>query len=210
MRLENSFEVGAPVERAWALLNDVPRVVPCMPGAELTETVDDNRWKSRMHVKLGPISLQFDTDVVREAVDPAAHRVVLATKARELRGRGGAQARIESSLSEGGGKTRVDIVTDLTLQGAVAQYGRGIVPDVAAQLTKQFAENIAALLEQEHDPLAETPAAPPPPPEVAVSPKPGRGSCSGARGEAWKCQIFHVLLPRPSSRRKTLVSRNRT
>jgi len=165
VKLENSFEVAAPIERAWALLNDVPRVVPCMPGAELTETIDENRWKSKMHVKLGPISLQFDTDVVREAEDPAAHRVVLATKARELRGRGGAQAKIQSSLSEADGKTRVEIVTDLTLQGAVAQYGRGIVPDVAAQLTKQFAQNIASLLEQESapaEPGSAAPAAPPP------------------------------------------------
>ena len=169
MKLENSFEVAAPIERAWALLNDVPRVVPCMPGAELTETIDENRWKSKMHVKLGPISLQFDTDVVREAEDPAAHRVVLATKARELRGRGGAQAKIQSSLSEADGKTRVEIVTDLTLQGAVAQYGRGIVPDVAAQLTKQFAQNIASLLEQESapaEPGSAAPAAPPPPQQV--------------------------------------------
>jgi carbon monoxide dehydrogenase subunit G len=174
VRLENSFEVVAPVERAWALLNDVPRVVPCMPGAELTETIDENRWKSLMHVKLGPISLQFDTDVVREAEDPAAHSVVLATKARELRGRGGAQARIESSLSEVGGKTRVDIVTDLTLQGAVAQYGRGIVPDVAAQLTKQFAENIASLLE--HEPAAsESPTGAAPPVPEPVKPVSGLG-----------------------------------
>jgi uncharacterized protein len=172
VKLENSFEVAAPIERAWALLNDVPRVVPCMPGAELTETIDENRWKSKMHVKLGPISLQFDTDVVREAEDPTAHSVVLATKARELRGRGGAQAKIQSSLSEADGRTRVEIVTDLTLQGAVAQYGRGIVPDVAAQLTKQFAQNIASLLEQESmppEPGGATSAASPPRPVKPVS-----------------------------------------
>jgi uncharacterized protein len=162
VRLENTFEVAAPIDRAWALLNDVPRVVPCMPGAELTETIDANTWKGLVHVRLGPISLQFGTEVVRESEDEAAHRVVLATKARELRGRGNAQARIESSLSDEGGRTRVDIVTDLNLQGTVAQYGRGIVPDVAAQLTKQFADNIAALLEQVDGSSGEasTPAAP--------------------------------------------------
>jgi carbon monoxide dehydrogenase subunit G len=160
MRLENSFEVAAPPERAWALLNDVPRVVPCMPGAELTETVDDNTWKGRVHVKLGPVALQFATDVVREVEDGAARRVVLATKARELRGRGAAQARIESSLSDAAGRTKVDIVTELSLQGAVAQYGRGIVPEVAAQLTKQFADNLAALLEREQSPAAAADAPP--------------------------------------------------
>ena len=147
MRLENGFEVAAPVDEAWRLLNDIPRVVSCMPGAELTETIDDDHWRGVVNVRLGPMALQFGTDVARETVDESAHRVVLATKARELRGRGNAQATIESSLREADGKTLVEIVTDLTLQGAVAQYGRGIVPQVAAQLTKQFAGNVAALLE---------------------------------------------------------------
>ena len=155
MRLENSFEVSAPVDEAWALLNDIPRIVSCMPGAELTETVDDSTWRGVVHVRLGPMSLQFGTDVVREGADDSAHRVVLATKARELRGRGSAQATIESSLHDAGGTTHVQIVTELQLQGAVAQYGRGIVPQVAAQLTKEFAENVAALLEGEHEPSAE-------------------------------------------------------
>ena len=161
MRLENSFEVAAPADQAWLLLNDVPRVVRCMPGAELTETVDDDNWHGVVHVKLGPMALQFGTDVTREVVDEAAHRVVLATKARELRGRGSAQATIESSLREAGGKTSVEIVTELTLQGAVAQYGRGIVPQVAAQLTKQFAANVAELLEREHEPPEQAASAAP-------------------------------------------------
>jgi uncharacterized protein len=130
-----------------------------MPGAELTETIDADNWRGVVHVRLGPMALQFGTDVTRETVDDSAHRVVLATKARELRGRGSAQATIESSLREADGKTHVDIVTELNLQGAVAQYGRGIVPQVAAQLTKQFAANLAALLEPEHE--ARGPVEPP-------------------------------------------------
>jgi uncharacterized protein len=149
VRLENGFEVAAPVDEAWRLLNDIPRVVSCMPGAELTQTIDDDHWRGVVNVRLGPMALQFGTDVARETADESTHTVVLATNARELRGRGSAQATIESSLREADGKTRVEIVTDLTLQGAVAQYGRGIVPQVAAQLTKQFADNVAALLEGE-------------------------------------------------------------
>jgi carbon monoxide dehydrogenase subunit G len=129
-----------------------------MPGAELTETIDEDNWRGVVHVKLGPMALQFGTDVTRSAVDESAHRVVLVAKARELRGRGSAQATIESSLREAGGKTKVEIVTELTLQGGVAQYGRGIVPQVAAQLTKQFADNVAALLEREDEGVE--PAAP--------------------------------------------------
>jgi carbon monoxide dehydrogenase subunit G len=163
VRLENSFEVAAPVEEAWLLLNDIPRVVTCMPGAELTETIDADNWRGVVHVRLGPMALQFGTDVTREAADESAHRVALVTKARELRGRGSAQATIESSLREAEGKTNVEIVTELSLQGAVAQYGRGIVPQVAAQLTKQFAANLAALLEPE--PESREGAGSPPPVE---------------------------------------------
>lgn len=146
MRLENSFAVPASPERTWALLNDVPRVVPSMPGAELTEIVDEATWKATMHVKLGPIALQFATDVRREVSDDTSLRTTLAIKARELKGRGGASATIESSLHPDGAGTRVTIVTDLQMQGAVAQYGRGVVPDVAGQLVDQFAANLAAQL----------------------------------------------------------------
>jgi carbon monoxide dehydrogenase subunit G len=146
VRLENSFEVAAPVDAAWRLLNDVPEVVPCMPGAELVEVTGENAWKARLHVKLGPIALQFLTDVTREHMDEAAGRVVLATNAREAKGRGSAEATIESTLAAVAGGTRVDIATELTLRGAVAQYGRGVVADVASRLTTQFADCIAAKL----------------------------------------------------------------
>jgi uncharacterized protein len=139
VKIENSFEVDAPPEAAWALLMDVPRVIPCMPGATLAETVDDDHWKAKLAVKLGPISLNFDADVSREAADPGARVAKLSTNARESRGRGSAQATIESTLVDQNGGTRVDIVTDLTLTGPVAQYGRGMVQSVAGQLTAQFA-----------------------------------------------------------------------
>jgi hypothetical protein len=140
MRLENSFDVAAPPDAAWALLMDVPRIIPCMPGAKLEETVDESTWKATMAVKLGPISLSFLTDVKREEVDEAARRATLSAKAREARGRGNAQATIESSLTAQNGGTRVDIVTDLALAGAVAQYGRGLVEDVSSQLVTRFAD----------------------------------------------------------------------
>ncbi len=125
---------------------DVPRVIPCMPGATLTETVDDSNWKAKMNVKLGPISLTFDTDVKREETDEAARKAKLSAKARESRGRGAAQATIESSLSQLDGGTRVDVATDLMLTGAVAQYGRGIVEDVSQQMVQRFADCLQAQL----------------------------------------------------------------
>ena len=147
MRLENSFEVPAPPDAAWDLLLDVPRVVPCMPGAELTEVVDDSNWKAKIAVKLGPVSLTFGTDVKLQEADEAARRVTLFADGRELRGRGAARATVESSLASVNGGTRVDIVTDLTLTGPAAQYGRGLVADVSSQLIGRFADCLKAQLD---------------------------------------------------------------
>jgi hypothetical protein len=149
VQLSNEFEVSAPPERTWSLLNDVPRVVPCMPGAELTRVVGENEWEATLHVKLGPISMQFLAEVEREEVDEGARRVVLAAKAREEKNRGSADARLQSTVAAVDGGTRVQILTDLTLRGAVAQYGRGVVPAVAGQLTKQFAACLQRQLEEE-------------------------------------------------------------
>jgi uncharacterized protein len=140
MKIESSFEVPAPPEQAWALLMDVPRVIPCMPGAQLDEAVDESSWKATMAVKLGPVSMSFKTDVRREETDEESRRAKLSAKAREVRGRGNASATIESSLTPQNGGTRVDVVTELALQGAMAQFGRGIVQDVASQLVGRFAE----------------------------------------------------------------------
>jgi carbon monoxide dehydrogenase subunit G len=152
MRLENSFEVPASPERAWALLLDVPRVVPCMPGAELTETVDESHWKATMDVKLGPMSMTFAADVDRREVDEDAKRVVLGVRARELKGRGGATATIESSLTDAGGITSVGVVTDLQLSGAAAQFGGSVVKTVAGQLTARFADCLQKQLRDEATP----------------------------------------------------------
>lgn len=185
MRIENSFEVPAPPEQAWELLMDVPRVIPCMPGATLAETVDDDHWKAKLAVKLGPIALSFDADVEREAADVAERRAVLSTKARESKGRGSANATIESRLAAQNGGTRVDIATELQLAGAVAQYGRGMVQSVAAQLTSQFADCLKAQLAA--PPAAAAPgeqeaaASPAPPPAAPPQAKPVSGLSLGLR-----------------------------
>jgi carbon monoxide dehydrogenase subunit G len=172
VKLENSFEVTAPPQAAWDLLMDVPRIIPCMPGAELVETVDDSNWKARMRVKLGPISLSFLTDVSHEEVDEPGRRVTLGAKAREERGRGAASATIASSLSEAEGRTTVTTVTDLSLTGPAAQFGRGLVQGVAEQLLSSFAE----CLEQQLAPATQADATAPAP----AQPRPVSGLRLGA------------------------------
>jgi len=147
MEIENTFHVPASRDATWDLLMNVPQVIPCMPGAELIERVDDNTWKATMAVKLGPISLSFLTDITRDEVDETVGRVRLGASARETRGRGAAQASIESTLAEGDGCTSVRILTNVALSGAVAQYGRGMVQDVAGQLVSSFASCLSAQLQ---------------------------------------------------------------
>lgn len=175
MKLENSFEVTASPEAAWDLLMDVPRVIPCMPGAELIETIDESHWKARMKVKMGPISLSFLTDVTRQEVDEAERRVVLATKAREERGRGNASATIESSLASDGGRTQVTTVTDLALTGMAAQFGRGLIQDVTAQLLDSFAYCLEQQLATEEGEGTENSS-----PPVAAEPQAVSGLMLGA------------------------------
>jgi len=143
MEVVSSFEIPTTPGEAWELLLDVPRVIPCMPGAELVEAVDEDTWKARLSTKLGPVSLGFDADVSRTSIDPASHTVTLATVARERSGRGAATATITSRLAQEDGATVAHVTTDLALTGAVARFGRqGLVRDVAAQMTDQFAANL--------------------------------------------------------------------
>jgi len=171
MRLENSFEVPAPPEQAWELLLDVPRVVPCMPGATLTETVDDRHWKASVAMKLGPVAMTFVGDVVREEEDAEAKHVRLVANASDTRGRGNAKATIDSSLAAIDGGTRVDIVTDLQLSGRAAQFGQTVVRTVTAQLTADFAECLKRQLAPAETPPAAAGVEPAPEePEPAAAP----------------------------------------
>lgn len=149
MRIENAFEVPAAPDRAWALLTDVPRVVACIPGAELERAVDESTWQVLQRVKLGPISLQFRSELKQTELNDANRRAVLSVQAKEVRGRGGAEATIESTLDLVESGTRVTLVTELSLRGSVAQYGRPVVGSVAEELTKQFANCLASMLEEE-------------------------------------------------------------
>jgi uncharacterized protein len=163
MQLENRFDVAASPDAAWTLLNDVPAVVPCMPGAELVDVVDGDTWKAKLQVRLGPISLQFLADLSRERAEPEERQAVISVDAREAKGRGTARATITSTVEEAPVGASVSIVTELALRGPLAQYGRPIVAPVAEQLTQQFAACISQKLaatasEAEPDPGSQKPA----------------------------------------------------
>jgi uncharacterized protein len=142
LQLEHEFEVPASPEQTLELLLDAKRVVPCMPGAKLLEIVDDRTWKSELGIRLGPVGMQFLADVKMLERDDAARTVKLGVSARDTRGKGGAEATVDSSLNEtDSGGTRVTMATDLRFSGQAAQLGRpGVVKDVSTKLVGQFAE----------------------------------------------------------------------
>lgn len=163
MLIENEFRVPAPADRLWDFLLDVERIAPCVPGAELTEVADDRTFKGRVAMKLGPVSLSFAGTVTVQERDDAAHRVVLHAKGLEQKGKGAANVVLTAWLEPGEGITTVAMRSDITLTGAVAQVSRGLLPDVSAKLTQQFAdclrESMSALQAEAH-PGATAPPAP--------------------------------------------------
>ncbi len=140
MEIENEFDVPAPIDHVWAYLLDVERVAPCMPGAELTEVIDDHTWKGKVNMKLGPVSLAFAGTVTMQERDDQAKRIVLAAKGMEQKGKGAANASVTSWLEQGDGVTNVKMRADIHLTGTVAQLSRGLLPEVSRKLTQQFAD----------------------------------------------------------------------
>ena len=149
MKLEHTFEVPAPPAKTLEMLLDAEKVIPCMPGATLTEIVDPTTWKASMAVKLGPVGMQFLVDVKMLDRNDEQHSVRLGVSGRDTRGKGGAEGTVDSVLTPVGTGTRVDMVTDLRFSGQVAQLGRpGVVQDVSNKLVDQFADCIKAQLSE--------------------------------------------------------------
>ncbi len=141
MEIENAFRVDVPVDEAWRVLLDLERIAPCMPGAQLQE-VQGEEYRGTVKVKVGPITAQYKGTARLESVDDATHTAVLAATGRETRGQGNASASIKLVLSPDGDGTRVEVETDLSITGKVAQFGRGVIGDVSNKLLAQFVENL--------------------------------------------------------------------
>jgi carbon monoxide dehydrogenase subunit G len=153
VELTNDFSVSVPVDEAWAVLTDLERIAPCMPGAQLQE-VEGDEYRGVVKVKVGPITAQYKGAASFQERDDSTHRAVIRAEGRDTRGQGNAAATITASLEPDGDGTRVKVVTDLTVTGKVAQFGRGVMADVSAKLMDQF---VSAL---EQDVLSGKAAAP--------------------------------------------------
>jgi uncharacterized protein len=154
MRIENAVEVDAPIERVWALVNDIPRVAPCMPGATLTGVVDERTYEGTVLVKLGPLRMSYKGTVVVHEVDEAAHSAQMSASGKDTKGAGTARATVVTRLEPAGEHhTRMLVTSDLQLTGKVASFGRGgAINDVATRLFGEFADCLRATLEAESAP----------------------------------------------------------
>lgn len=139
MRMENRFTVSPPVEEAWQVLLDVEGIVPCMPGAEIDDVVDEG-FAGRVKLKLGAIRANFKGTVRFAELDEEAHRIVLHASGRETKGQGNATADVTVTLTATDAGTEVTIDTDLTITGKIVQFGRGAIIDVSAKLIAEFVE----------------------------------------------------------------------
>ena len=143
MELNNEFRVPVPAAKTWEVLTDVERVAPCLPGATLL-SVDGDEFTGAVKVKVGPITVSYQGNAAFVEKDPASQRVVLKANGKETRGNGNVAAVVTAQLKDEGDATSVVITTDLTISGKAAQFGRGVLADVAGNLIGQFAKALEA------------------------------------------------------------------
>ena len=147
MELNNEIDVNAPIQEVWEAFNTPERIAPCLPGAELQE-VDGNNFNGLVKIKVGPITAQYKGTASYLEKDEDAQKVVIKGDGRDTRGAGNASATITAQLSEiSPDVTKVNVRTELTITGKVAQFGRGAISDVSGKLMTQFAQNLEQLLE---------------------------------------------------------------
>ena len=158
MKLEQSFEVAAPIERVWQTLIDVEHVAPCLPGAAVTGRNDDGSYNGTFTVKIGPTTASYTGKLEMQNVDEFSHTATMQAQGTDKRGQGGAKATILSRLAPvDGNGTRVEVVTDYHITGRLARFGRGgMIEDISERLLREFAKRLQSSLAAQ----PEAPAAP--------------------------------------------------
>ena len=157
MKLEQSFTVAAPVEKVWDMLVDVERVAPCLPGAEITGQGPDGSYEGNFTVKLGPTTASYRGSLRMDSLDEASRTATMHAKGTDKRGQGGANATIVSTMRQEGEETVVDVVTDFTITGRLARFGRGgMIEDISKRMMRDFSQCLQASMASEP---AQAPAA---------------------------------------------------
>jgi carbon monoxide dehydrogenase subunit G len=182
MKLEQSFEVSAPVDQVWKALIDIERVAPCLPGASITGRNDDGTYSGAFTIKIGPTTAAYTGKLEMQNVDESAHTATMQAQGSDRRGQGGANATINSKLTEvDSGTTRVEVDTDYHITGRLARFGRGgMIEDISERLLREFARRLQESLAGQPAEAAPEPATAvhavepeaPTEPEAAVEPAP--------------------------------------
>jgi carbon monoxide dehydrogenase subunit G len=172
MELKDSFTVPVTADRLWEVLTDVELIAPCVPGFQLREAADPE-YHGAMKIKVGAITVQYEATITFVSRDDDARIAVLSVTGKEKRGSGSVNAKVTATLTDQGEQTTAEMVTDVQVTGKVAQFGRGIIADVGARLTKQFVEELNARV------LA-PPAPPEPEPAAAAAPEAGAPAPGGS------------------------------
>src|ERR1700677_2991525 len=148
MKLEQSFEVSAPLQRVWEALIDVERVAPCLPGATVTGRNDDGSYNGEFKVKIGPTSAAYSGKLNMESVDEDSHHATMQAAGTDKRGQGGAKATIQSSVEEiDAGTSKVNVSTDYHITGRLARFGRGgMIEEISNRLLREFATRLQTML----------------------------------------------------------------
>jgi carbon monoxide dehydrogenase subunit G len=142
MLIKSDFEVAQPVDKVWQFFDNIPQVAACLPGAELTDDLGDNKYLGKVAIRMGPVKMQFGGTAEIKERDDAAKKIVVDAAGADDKGRGQAAMLVTATLSAAGSGTKVAVVQDLQLSGAAAQYGRGMISDVTAVLMRDFATNM--------------------------------------------------------------------
>jgi carbon monoxide dehydrogenase subunit G len=175
MRLEQAFEVQAPIEQVFEALIDLERVAPCLPGATITDHDDDGTYHGEFIVKLGPTTAAYRGTVKIDEADAAAHTSTMRAKGTDKRGQGGANATIVNTLTAEGDVTRVQAVTDFTITGRLARFGRGgMIEDISNRLMRDFATCLQSRITTRPAPSGEAITTGEEPPEAAANADPDR------------------------------------
>ncbi len=210
MDLNNTFEVARPIDEAWAVLTDLERIAPCLPGAQLTEVEGDD-YRGFVKVKVGPITAQFKGAANFVERNDQDHKAVLSGKGRDTRGAGNASALITAKLEPVSDSiTRVNVDTDMKITGKFAQFGRGVMADVSATLMDQFAENLADMLAEDSsdDPAEPEQAEPEPAQSEPAESEPaeseqvddaGEGATTAGKSSAASDGVRKIDMPEPEA-----------
>jgi len=142
MLIKSDFEVAQPVDKVWRFFDNIPQVAACLPGAELTQNLGDNKYLGKVAIRMGPVKLQFNGTAQIKERDDQTKRIVVDAAGADEKGRGQAAMQVTANLVPARGGTRVEVTQDLQLSGAAAQYGRGMISDVTAVLMRDFADNM--------------------------------------------------------------------